>query len=81
MDPIWDAFAIYGTITGTYDMPTDLDTRKTTATSEVYVIVTDENGVLVTDENGDIVTELAGASDETTTETVGTDDTTDNIQE
>lgn len=70
MDTIWDAFAIYGTITGTYAMPTDLDTRVTTEASDVYVIVTDENGVLVTDENGDIVTELASSSDETTTETV-----------
>ena len=70
MDTIWDAFAIYGTITGTYDMPEDLDTRTTTATSEVYVIVTDEDGALVTDDNGDIVTALAESSDETTTETV-----------
>ncbi|MGN0631039.1 MAG: D-alanyl-D-alanine carboxypeptidase family protein [Ruminococcus sp.] len=70
MDTIWDAFAIYGTITGTYDMPEDLDTRTTTTTSEVYVIVTDENGALVTDENGEIVTALAESSDETTTETV-----------
>lgn len=70
MDTIWDAFAIYGTITGTYDMPEDLDTRTTTATSEVYVIVTDENGALVTDENGDIVTALAEQGDETSTETV-----------
>lgn len=75
MDTIWDAFAIYGTITGTYDMPDDLDTKTTTETSEIYVIVTDENGVLVTDENGDIVTELAGSSNETTTETVS--DTSD----
>lgn len=77
MDPIWDAFAIYGTITGTYDMPTDLDKRKTTTTSEVYVVVTDENGALVTDEKGEIVTELASASKETTTETVAAEDTED----
>lgn len=70
MDTIWDAFAIYGTITGTYEMPEDLDTRTTTTSAEVYVIVTDENGALVTDENGDIVTALAGQGDETTTETV-----------
>lgn len=69
MDTIWDAFAIYGTITGTYEMPQDLDTRTTTATSALHVIVTDENGALVTDENGDIVTALADQSSETTTET------------
>ncbi len=74
MDTIWDAFAIYGTITGTYDMPTDLDTRTTTTTSNVYVIVTDEYGKLVTDENGNIVSELATSSNETTTETVPADD-------
>lgn len=71
MEPIRDAFAIYGTITGTYAMPTDLDKRTETTTQEVYVVVTDESGALVTDENGDIVTELAPASTETTeTETV-----------
>lgn len=70
MDPIWDAFAIYGTITGTYAMPDDLDTRVTTTASDVYVIVTDEYGVLVTDENGEIVTELASYSETTETETV-----------
>lgn len=75
MDPIWDAFAIYGTITGTYAMPDDLDTRVTTTASDVYVIVTDEYGVLVTDENGEIVTELASYSETTETETV------DEIQE
>lgn len=74
MDTIWDAFAIYGTITGTYDMPTDLDTKTTTTTKDVYVIVTDEYGKLVTDENGNIVSELATSSNETTTETVSTDD-------
>ncbi len=70
MDTIWDAFAIYGTITGTYAMPDDLDTRSTTTASDVYVIVTDKNGVLVTDENGNIVTALASSSDTTETETV-----------
>ena len=70
MDTIWDAFAIYGTITGTYAMPDDLDTRVTTTAADVYVIVTDENGALVTDENGDIVTELASSSETTETETV-----------
>ncbi len=70
MDPIWDAFAIYGTITGTYAMPDDLDTRVTTKATDVYVIVTDENGALVTDENGEIATELASSSDTTETETV-----------
>ncbi len=70
MDTIWDAFAIYGIVTGTYAMPDDLDTRVTTTASDVYVIVTDENGVLVTDENGEIVTELASSSDTTETETV-----------
>ena len=74
MDTIWDAFAIYGTITGTYDMPTDLDTKTTTTTTDVYVIVTDEYGKLVTDENGNIVSELATSSNETTTETVPADD-------
>lgn len=74
MDTIWDAFAIYGTITGTYDMPTDLDTKTTTTTKDVYVIVTDEYGKLVTDENGNIVSELATSSNETTTETVSADD-------
>ncbi|MBQ8688507.1 MAG: D-alanyl-D-alanine carboxypeptidase [Ruminococcus sp.] len=70
MDPIWDAFAIYGTITGTYEMPTDLETRTEPAATDVYVIVTDEYGALVTDENGDIVTELATTSETTETETV-----------
>lgn len=70
MDTIWDAFAIYGTVTGTYAMPDDLDTRATTTASDVYVIVTDENGVLITDENGNIVTALASSSDTTETETV-----------
>ncbi len=71
MDTIWDAFAIYGTITGTYAMPDDLNTRVTTTAAEVYVIVTDENGALVTDENGEIATELAVLSSDTTeTETV-----------
>lgn len=71
MDPIRDAFAIYGTITGTYEMPTDLETRTQPPATDVYVIVTDEYGALVTDENGNIVTELASASDDTTeTETV-----------
>ncbi len=71
MDPIRDAFAIYGTITGTYEMPTDLEKKTQPSATDVYVIVTDEYGALVTDENGDIVTELASAASETTeTETV-----------
>ncbi|MBQ8514738.1 MAG: D-alanyl-D-alanine carboxypeptidase [Ruminococcus sp.] len=71
MDPIRDAFAIYGTITGTYEMPTDLETRTEAPAEDVYVIVTDEYGSLVTDENGNIVTELASSSGNTTeTETV-----------
>ena len=70
MDPILDAFAIYGTITGTYAMPTDLETRTTTTASDVYVIVTDEYGALITDEYGEIVTQLAVASETTETETV-----------
>lgn len=70
MDPIRDAFAMYGTITGTYAMPTDLETRTTTTASDVYVIVTDEYGALVTDEYGEIVTELAVISETTETETV-----------
>ncbi|MBO5227093.1 MAG: D-alanyl-D-alanine carboxypeptidase [Ruminococcus sp.] len=70
MDPIRDAFAIYGTITGTYAMPTDLESRTTTTASDVYVIVTDEYGALVTDENGEIATQLAVSSETTETETV-----------
>lgn len=70
MDPIRDAFAIYGTITGTYAMPTDLETRTEPPATDVYVIVTDEYGALVTDENGEIVTELASSSQTTETETV-----------
>ncbi len=72
MDTIWDAFAIYGTITGTYEMPTDLEKKKTEpVTTDVYVIVTDENGTLITDENGEIMTQLAATTTETTeTETV-----------
>ncbi len=70
MDPIRDAFAIYGTITGTYAMPTDLESRTTTTASDVYVIVTDEYGALVTDEYGEIVTQLAVISETTETETV-----------